>query len=140
MFKYPCRSAVSDITQFLGRLVHNSQCHYKLDNCSQRKCLVRSPHYPGMYPRNLTCSYHVFVLPSEIPSGKQVSYSAEPKSLKTGLEQISISKTEMILFYKASNETDSIFSIYRSKFAQGWKLINKILKQRYWDGPLNIAV
>ena len=77
MFKYPCRSAVSDITQFLGRLVHNSQCHYKLDNCSQRKCLVRSPHYPGMYPRNLTCSYHVFVLPSKIPAGKPVIANKE---------------------------------------------------------------
>ena len=37
-----------------------------------RKCLLRSPHYPGMYPVNISCSYHVFVLPGEIPPGKQV--------------------------------------------------------------------
>ena len=41
---------------------------------SARKCLLRSPHYPGMYPANLTCSYHVFVLPGEIPPGKQVDH------------------------------------------------------------------
>jgi len=70
---YIKRSAMSDVTQFLGRLVPNSQCDYKLDNCSQRKCLVRSPHYPGLYPRNLTCSYHIFVLPGEVPSGKQAN-------------------------------------------------------------------
>ena len=63
---------MSDITQFLGRLVPNTQCNYKLDNCSQRKCVVRSPHYPGLYPRNLACSYHIFVLPGS-PSGKQAN-------------------------------------------------------------------
>ena len=71
MFQFFFSSAMSDVTQFLGRLVPNTQCNYKLDNCSQRKCVVRSPHYPGLYPRNLTCSYHIFVLPGEVPSGKQ---------------------------------------------------------------------
>ena len=73
MFQYFFSSAMSDETQFLGRLVPNTQCNYKLDNCSQRKCVVRSPHYPGLYPRNLTCSYHIFVLPGEVPSGKQAN-------------------------------------------------------------------
>ena len=87
---------ISSLSEFLGRLVPGTQCDFKLDNCSQRfalimmtimlvmtmmvmtimfivrKCLLRSPHYPGMYPVNISCSYHVFVLPGEIPPGKQV--------------------------------------------------------------------
>ena len=29
-------SSLSDVRQFLGRLVPGTQCDYKLDNCSQR--------------------------------------------------------------------------------------------------------
>jgi len=90
---YIKRSAMSDVTQFLGRLVPNSQCDYKLDNCSQRKCLVRSPHYPGLYPRNLTCSYHIFVLPGEVPSGKQALVSvSQPQSGRVWLEADEVEK------------------------------------------------
>ena len=66
------RSLSSPVTGWEGRLVANTQCDYKLDRCSQRRCVLRSPHYPGLYPRNLTCTYHIFVLPGELPQGKQV--------------------------------------------------------------------
>ena len=62
----------TDVSGWEGRLVTNTQCDYKLDRCSQRRCVLRSPHYPGLYPRNLTCTYHIFVLPGELPQGKQV--------------------------------------------------------------------
>ena len=62
----------SSLSEFQGRLVPNTQCDYKLDRCSQRTCVLRSPHYPGLYPRNISCTYHIFVLPGEVPQGKQV--------------------------------------------------------------------
>ena len=49
--------------------------------CSQRRCVLESPHYPGLYPRNLTCTYHIFVLPGEVPQGKQVSKQSLTKFL-----------------------------------------------------------
>jgi hypothetical protein len=54
----------------LGRLVPGTPCDYKLTNCSRRACVVRSPNYPGLYNRNLTCSHHIYVLPSEVPPGR----------------------------------------------------------------------
>ena len=66
-----CRAGGGE-EEWAGRLVPHTQCDYKLDRCSVRRCVLRSPHYPGLYPRNITCSYHVFVLPGETPPGKQV--------------------------------------------------------------------
>eukprot|EP00094_Tigriopus_californicus_P007098 TCALIF_06833-PA protein Name:"Protein of unknown function" AED:0.06 eAED:0.06 QI:0/0/0/0.6/1/1/5/0/1037 len=44
-------------------------CSYEFSNCLLKECHLQSPNYPGMYPRNLTCSYHVNVKRDEIPPG-----------------------------------------------------------------------
>ena len=93
---------MSDVTQFLGRLVPNTQCDYKLDNCSQRKCLVRSPHYPGLYPRNLTCSYHIFVLPGEVPSGKQANSKHTKTPKVEGMKSQRAGKAQLCLVSSSS--------------------------------------
>ncbi len=59
-----------DSSHHYGRLVPGTNCDYKLTNCSRRACTVRSPNYPGLYQRNLTCSHHIYVLPAEVPPGR----------------------------------------------------------------------
>ncbi|XP_014666798.1 PREDICTED: uncharacterized protein LOC106808551 [Priapulus caudatus] len=43
-----------------GRHVDATYCDMEFINCdSARNCLVLSPGFPGIYPRNLTCRYHL---------------------------------------------------------------------------------
>lgn len=44
---------------YRGKLHAGSYCDRLLEGCSKRPCRIQSPNYPGIYPRNLTCSYRV---------------------------------------------------------------------------------
>lgn len=53
---------------YLGIDVPGTFCDRFLENCDKRNCKLQSPNYPGMYPRNLTCYYHI--KQSLVPDGK----------------------------------------------------------------------
>ncbi|XP_053658739.1 uncharacterized protein LOC128707806 [Anopheles marshallii] len=42
-----------------GDLVPGSYCNRNFYDCDKRTCRIRSPNYPGIYPRNLTCKYYI---------------------------------------------------------------------------------
>jgi hypothetical protein len=43
-----------------GTKVAQSYCDRVFDDCfPPKKCKIRSPHYPGFYPRNITCQYRI---------------------------------------------------------------------------------
>ncbi|XP_069986672.1 uncharacterized protein [Penaeus vannamei] len=44
---------------YRGEDVPNSFCDKYFENCDKKNCKVQSPNFPGMYPRNLTCYYHI---------------------------------------------------------------------------------
>ncbi|XP_067126368.1 uncharacterized protein [Centruroides vittatus] len=43
----------------LGIRVPGSFCDREFINCHRRKCVLRSPNFPGFYPRNITCRYGI---------------------------------------------------------------------------------
>lgn len=51
-----------------GITLNQSACEYYLTNCDTSNCVVRSPNFPGMYPRNLFCKYIIRQI--DIPVGK----------------------------------------------------------------------
>ncbi|XP_053680820.1 uncharacterized protein LOC128731713 [Anopheles nili] len=42
-----------------GELMPGSYCNRNFYDCDKRTCRIRSPNYPGIYPRNLTCKYYI---------------------------------------------------------------------------------
>ncbi|XP_058053296.1 uncharacterized protein LOC131205280 [Anopheles bellator] len=42
-----------------GELMAGSYCNRNFNDCDKRTCRIRSPNYPGIYPRNLTCKYYI---------------------------------------------------------------------------------
>ncbi|XP_054282817.1 cubilin-like [Macrosteles quadrilineatus] len=42
-----------------GQVVAGSYCERVFKDCRLQTCYVQSPAYPGVYPRNLHCSYHL---------------------------------------------------------------------------------
>ncbi len=44
-------------------------CSRLLNDCVHRACRIRSPGYPGLYPRNATCRYRVHVRRADTPRG-----------------------------------------------------------------------
>ena len=52
----------------LGKEMPKTFCDRSYDNCDKSDCKIQSPNFPGMYPRNLTCYYHV--RQTNIPEGK----------------------------------------------------------------------
>lgn len=53
---------------YRGRLHSGSYCDRVLENCSRKQCRVQSPNYPGIYQRNLTCSFRI--RERNVPKGK----------------------------------------------------------------------
>lgn len=51
-----------------GVVSNDSNCEYYFDNCDATKCVVRSPNFPAMYPRNMSCTY--YIKQTRIPWGK----------------------------------------------------------------------
>ncbi|KAK8393808.1 hypothetical protein O3P69_006845 [Scylla paramamosain] len=44
---------------YLGLRDKTTVCNAFFSNCDQQPCYVQSPNFPGMYPRNTTCYYHL---------------------------------------------------------------------------------
>ena len=42
-------------------------CSYTFSECVSRPCLLQSPNYPGLYPRNTTCAYRIHVRRTDTP-------------------------------------------------------------------------
>ena len=53
---------------FRGRDVPGTFCDKVFDDCDQNNCKIQSPNFPGLYPRNLTCYYHI--KQKNVPDGK----------------------------------------------------------------------
>lgn len=53
---------------FRGQDVPGTFCDKYYENCDKYNCKIQSPNYPGLYPRNLTCYYHI--RQTHIPDGK----------------------------------------------------------------------
>ncbi|XP_053648958.2 uncharacterized protein [Cherax quadricarinatus] len=53
---------------YRGEDIPNSFCDKNFENCDKKNCKIQSPNYPGLYPRNLTCHYHV--RQTRVPDGK----------------------------------------------------------------------
>ena len=45
--------------KYLGLRDKTTVCNAFFSNCDQQPCYVQSPNFPGMYPRNTTCYYHL---------------------------------------------------------------------------------
>lgn len=57
--KNPLKSSVlSGINQF-GNPIPGTFCDRMFLNCHFRPCKIRSPNFPGFYPRNITCNYYI---------------------------------------------------------------------------------
>ncbi|GIY55564.1 CUB domain-containing protein [Caerostris extrusa] len=52
-----------------GNVVAHSYCDRAFVNCDRKKCLIRSPNFPGLYLRNFTCNY--FLRQDYVPQGKR---------------------------------------------------------------------
>ncbi|XP_018009524.2 uncharacterized protein LOC108667054 [Hyalella azteca] len=53
---------------YRGQDVPGTFCDKYYEDCDTHNCKVQSPNYPGLYPRNLTCYYHI--RQTHIPEGK----------------------------------------------------------------------
>ncbi|KAG7173349.1 Dorsal-ventral patterning protein tolloid-like [Homarus americanus] len=53
---------------YRGEDLPNSFCDKYFENCDKKNCKIQSPNFPGMYPRNLTCYYHI--RQTRVPEGK----------------------------------------------------------------------
>ena len=52
-----------------------ASCARTFSDCVARRCRIQSPNYPGFYPRNTTCAYHVHVRRQDVPAGKHALVS-----------------------------------------------------------------
>jgi len=57
----------------MGDLVEGTYCSRIFSNCDKKRCVLQSPNYPGLYPRNLTCYYAI--RQHAIPYGQQALIS-----------------------------------------------------------------
>ena len=60
---------------YLGEATHDSYCNRFLSACDKRHCIIRSPNYPGIYPRNMTCVYRV--TQENVPAGLHAMISLQ---------------------------------------------------------------
>ncbi|XP_073968471.1 uncharacterized protein isoform X2 [Rhodnius prolixus] len=54
------RLGTVDVPIERGVHVPGSYCGRTFDECYRSKCQIQSPNFPGMYPRNVTCHYHIW--------------------------------------------------------------------------------
>lgn len=59
--------ASSSSNIWLGETTQSSYCNRFLSGCDKRHCIIRSPNYPGIYPRNMTCVYRI--TQENVPAG-----------------------------------------------------------------------
>ena len=53
------RNGPMDNQKYRGLLLKNTVCDRTYDSCDVKRCVIQSPNYPGMYPRNTTCRYTI---------------------------------------------------------------------------------
>lgn len=58
---------------YMGELMEGTYCSRIFGDCDKRRCVLQSPNYPGLYPRNLTCYYAI--RQHSIPFGHQALIS-----------------------------------------------------------------
>lgn len=58
---------------YMGDLMEGTYCSRIFSNCDKKRCVLQSPNYPGLYPRNLTCYYAI--RQHAIPYGHQALIS-----------------------------------------------------------------
>lgn len=46
-------------SHYLGNKLTNTYCDRVLVNCDRKRCVIRSPNFPGFYLRNITCHYWI---------------------------------------------------------------------------------
>lgn len=63
-----------------GTLVAGSYCGRTYDDCHRATCVVQSPNYPGIYPRNVTCKYNV--RQRVVPTCKHAMILVKPNHLR----------------------------------------------------------
>ena len=61
------RYGSDDEQKFTGIRSSSSLCHVIFPACDKKPCYIQSPNFPGLYPRNTTCYYHV--TQNQVPSG-----------------------------------------------------------------------
>lgn len=57
----------------MGDLMEGTYCSRIFSDCDKKRCVLQSPNYPGLYPRNLTCYYAI--RQHDIPYGYQALIS-----------------------------------------------------------------
>lgn len=55
--------------KFTGIRSSSSPCHVRFPGCDTKLCYIQSPNFPGLYPRNTTCYYHI--TQNQAPVGKR---------------------------------------------------------------------
>ena len=50
---------------------NSRSCSKVLNDCVHRPCRIRTPNFPGVYPRNTTCRYRVHVRRADVPRGQR---------------------------------------------------------------------
>lgn len=63
-----CRYGRGPSSVYLGEQMAGTLCSRSFRSCDQRTCRVQSPGYPGIYPRNVHCLYHISHRPTQ-PAG-----------------------------------------------------------------------
>ncbi|XP_065344776.1 uncharacterized protein LOC135942548 [Cloeon dipterum] len=54
-----------------GVLVPGTYCDRVFTRCDVRRCLLQSPNFPGIYPRNVTCRYAI--VQTRVPDGQHAT-------------------------------------------------------------------
>ena len=63
------RYGQKDKQKFTGLRNSNSACDIIFAGCDSRPCYIQSPNFPGLYPRNITCYYHI--IQNQVPNDKR---------------------------------------------------------------------
>ena len=76
-----------------GKAPSSSSCARTFSDCVDRRCRLQSPNYPGIYPRNVTCTYHVHVRRADVPAGRHALVSlSQPWSARLAVLAQRVSK------------------------------------------------
>ena len=78
---------------FLGERDREQQCSREYTDCVYSSCRIQSPNYPGMYPRNTTCTYKIHVRRSDVPKGQHALIElSQPSSQRVSVMAAKVTK------------------------------------------------
>ncbi|XP_050432272.1 uncharacterized protein LOC126840515 [Adelges cooleyi] len=108
------QTTMSNETFDMGDLMEGTYCSRIFSNCDKKRCVLQSPNYPGLYPRNLTCYYAI--RQHHIPHGHQALVSiTQPysrlvsiKTDKTDQEGADLNPVERKDWSKCDNVPDYV--------------------------------